>query len=667
MEVKFSASDQHNLYHSKLSFILFTILIILPSSQFSAILAASSTSYQWNFGSSQISQIDPCYDENGNPRRCIPDFVNAAFGKRVEVSSECGSPPSRYCIAPSSIVETDDRKADRSSASRCQMCDETDPNLRHPSSYLTDLHNPSNTTCWISSPFSDPLENVTLTLSLGKKYELTYISLQFCSQKPDSMAIHKSLDYGETWHPFQYYSSDCAKVYGRSTRIPITKGNEQEPLCTESVSEANLGGRVAFSTLESRPSAYDFDNSPVLQDWVTATDIRIVFNRVNGRPLPTGQQIEINPTVNSNEPSPTPFDPYSGTIDNDTDTSNLLMAHKPADSFYYAASDLAIGGRCKCNGHASKCITNSDGDLVCDCKHNTAGPDCERCKPFHFDRPWARATAHDAHECKACNCNQHSRRCRFNMELYKLSGKKTGGVCLKCRHNTDGRYCHYCREGFYRDPTKPLTHRKVCKPCDCHPVGASGKTCNQTTGQCPCKDGVTGITCNRCAKGYQQTRSTVAPCIRVPVNNMVHSLSDYDMAENQADEDDCGNCRAETRKLTLSKFCHLDFAMKVDVVSWETIGEWLRISIRIIHLYKHSFNKYKRGLESLWVPMDDIECNCPQMPTKSTYLVMGIDQNESQPRGLIVDRRGFFIEWDEDVERRMRSNLKKARKRSCKA
>lgn len=49
--------------------------------------------------------------------------------------------------------------------------------------------------------------------------------------------------------------------------------------------------------------------------------------------------------------------------------------------------------------------------------------------------------------------------------------------------------------------------------CDCHPVGAAGKTCNQTTGQCPCKDGVTGITCNRCAKGYQQSRSPIAPCI----------------------------------------------------------------------------------------------------------------------------------------------------------
>ena len=63
----------------------------------------------------------------------------------------------------------------------------------------------------------------------------------------------------------------------------------------------------------------------------------------------------------------------------------------------------------------------------------------------------------------ACNCNLHARRCRFNMELFKLSGRISGGVCLKCRHNTAGRYCHYCKEGYYRDPAKPITHRKACK------------------------------------------------------------------------------------------------------------------------------------------------------------------------------------------------------------
>jgi netrin 1 len=49
------------------------------------------------------------------------------------------------------------------------------------------------------------------------------------------------------------------------------------------------------------------------------------------------------------------------------------------------------------------------------------------------------------------------------MELFKLSGRVSGGVCIGCRHATTGRNCHYCREGFYRDPAKPITHRKACK------------------------------------------------------------------------------------------------------------------------------------------------------------------------------------------------------------
>lgn len=62
-----------------------------------------------------------------------------------------------------------------------------------------------------------------------------------------------------------------------------------------------------------------------------------------------------------------------------------------------------------------------------------------------------------------CECNGHARQCRFNMELFKLSGRVSGGVCIGCRHATTGRNCHYCKEGFYRDSTKQITHRKACK------------------------------------------------------------------------------------------------------------------------------------------------------------------------------------------------------------
>jgi netrin 1 len=133
--------------------------------------------------------------------------------------------------------------------------------------------------------------------------------------------------------------------------------------------------------------------------------------------------------------------------------------------------------------------------------------------PFHYDRPWARATPRDANECIACNCNDHSTKCRFNKELYLFSGRKSGGVCVDCQHNTAGRYCHYCREDYYRDTEYPINHHSACKSCTCHMIGSAGKSCDQKTGQCLCKEGVTGLRCDRCLDGYQQTNSAIVPCI----------------------------------------------------------------------------------------------------------------------------------------------------------
>lgn len=352
---------------------------------------------------------DPCYDEDRS-KRCIPDFVNAAFNAPISASSTCGqNGPTRYCELSESSTSIA-----ANYETQCHICDDTNMKKRFPPYALTDLNNPNNVTCWrsdaIVSPagLNAPPDNVTLTLTLGKKYELTYVSLQFCPQsiKPDSIAIYKSADYGKTWQPFQFYSSQCRKVYGRPNRGTITKSNEQEARCSDSHRHSgdsiNQGARIAFSTLEGRPSAQDFDSSPVLQDWVTATDIRVIFHRLQ-MPLDQpeeyynmgSQTAEVSSKYNDDEII------GANVIETiTTPTASTLATH------HYAVSDFAVGGRCKCNGHASKCITDAaDGQLTCDCKHNTAGRDCERCKPFHFDRPWGRATYREANECKGNHTN----------------------------------------------------------------------------------------------------------------------------------------------------------------------------------------------------------------------------------------------------------------------
>lgn len=65
--------------------------------------------------------------------------------------------------------------------------------------------------------------------------------------------------------------------------------------------------------------------------------------------------------------------------------------------------------------------------------------------------------------CPACECNGHSNKCRFSMEVFQQSGRRSGGVCQKCRHHTAGRHCQYCQNGYTRDHSKPLNHRKACQ------------------------------------------------------------------------------------------------------------------------------------------------------------------------------------------------------------
>lgn len=142
--------------------------------------------------------------------------------------------------------------------------------------------------------------------------------------------------------------------------------------------------------------------------------------------------------------------------------------------------------------------------FVCSCSDGTASQACRVVDPSKSCHSSC-SKPHKLHcpfypRCsrfQPCCCHHHCCCCCFVLYLYSL--------------------CIWVLRVFVSPPTPHMcsltSSLLFLTACDCHPVGAAGKTCNQTTGQCPCKDGVTGITCNRCAKGYQQSRSPIAPCI----------------------------------------------------------------------------------------------------------------------------------------------------------
>ncbi|KAB5579854.1 hypothetical protein PHYPO_G00199730 [Pangasianodon hypophthalmus] len=410
--------------------------------------------------------MDECVDElSRRPQSCMPEFVNAAFNMTVVATNTCGSPPEEYCVQTGVTGVT----------KSCHICDARDPRQHHSAVYLTDYNNQADITWWQSQTMLAGVQyptSINLTLHLGKAFDITYVRLKFHTSRPESFVIYKRTREDGPWIPYQYYSGSCEKTYGKVNRGFIRTGeDEQQALCTDEFSDISplTAGNVAFSTLEGRPSAYNFDNSLVLQDWVTATDIRVTLNRLNT----FGDEVFNDPKV--------------------------------LKSYYYAISDFAVGGRCKCNGHASECVKNEYSRLVCNCKHNTEGDDCNVCKPFYNDRPWKRATTDNANECLPCNCNGKSSECFFDPALYRATGH--GGHCRNCADNTDGPNCERCLDNYYR-----VGPNQRCLPCSCNPVGSLSTQCDNT-GRCSCKPGVMGDKCDRCQPGYHSlTEAGCSPC-----------------------------------------------------------------------------------------------------------------------------------------------------------
>uniref|UniRef100_A0A914ZML2 Laminin-like protein lam-2 n=1 Tax=Parascaris univalens TaxID=6257 RepID=A0A914ZML2_PARUN len=406
---------------------------------------------------------NPCYDDTGLPQRCVPDFINAAFNLQVEVTNTCGvDGPTSFCVQSG---HSGIRKV-------CDICDNRVPAYAHPPAYLTDFNNANNETWWQSETMNEGMQypnSVNLTLRLGKTFDITYVRLKFISPRPESFAIYKKTHSEDDWIPWQYYSGSCRSTYGLPDKAPILPGNEAVAQCTREFSDISplTGGNIAFSTLEGRPSSHNFEESEVLQDWVTASEIKIVLNRMNS----FGDEVFRDPKV--------------------------------LRSYYYAISDFAVGGRCKCNGHASECVKSTgDGEdrLVCRCEHNTMGADCDQCLPFYNDRPWRAGTANEANECIACNCSRLSNRCYYDHDLFERTG--SGGHCVDCAGNTQGAHCEECAPNNWRRPGE-----HYCVPCRCNEVGSLSMQCDES-GQCPCKPGVDGQFCDRCKNGFYEFSKT---------------------------------------------------------------------------------------------------------------------------------------------------------------
>lgn len=102
------------------------------------------------------------------------------------------------------------------------------------------------------------------------------------SPRPGLWSLEKSSDYGKTWSAWQHFSdtpADCETFFGRDSLKPITK--DDDVICTTEYSKIVPleDGEIPVMLLNNRPSANNYFNSSVLQEWTRATNVRFRFYR----------------------------------------------------------------------------------------------------------------------------------------------------------------------------------------------------------------------------------------------------------------------------------------------------------------------------------------------------------------------------------------------------
>ncbi|XP_042321353.1 netrin-G1 isoform X2 [Sceloporus undulatus] len=406
---------------------------------------------------------------------CQPEAIDMMQYVKVNLDPPnitCGNPPETFCGMGNPYM--------------CNECDATIDELAHPPKLMFDPEGRHPYTFWQSTTwkgYPKPLQ-VNITLYWNKTIELTdNIVITFESGRPDLMILEKSLDYGRTWQPYQYYATDCLDAFNMEPKTvrDLTQQTVLEIICTEEYSTGYMANSkilhfeikdrfalFAGARLHNMASLYgQLDTTKNLRDFFTITDLRIRLLR------PATGEIYVDP--------------------------------QHLTRYFYAISDIRVVGRCKCNLHATGC-REENKKLLCECEHNTTGPDCGKCKKNYQGRPWSAGSylpipKGTANICMPsissignCECFGHSNRCSYIDVLSTF-------ICVSCKHNTRGQHCELCRLGYYRNASAKLDDENICIECNCNRIGSVRDRCNEK-GKCECKQGTTGPKCDKCLRGY---------------------------------------------------------------------------------------------------------------------------------------------------------------------
>ncbi|XP_029921531.1 uncharacterized protein ntng2b isoform X45 [Myripristis murdjan] len=290
---------------------------------------------------------------------CQPKAASMKDYMRIKVDPPgitCGNPPEKFCTLENPYLCSDE-------------CDASNPDLAHPPQLMQDRERSGLITYWQTvswSRYPEPLL-ANISMSWNKSLELTDdIQITFEYGRPTIMVLEKSMDHGRSWQPYQYYADDCLDAFNMPPRRvrDLSPANITRVICTEQYSrwvgsknDKNVKFEVrarfavfAGARLQNMDNLYTrMESMKGLRDFFTFTNLRLRL---------------LKPAL-----------------------GGTYVQRENLSKYFYAISNIEVPARCKCNLHASQCLLQ-DGNLQCQCEHNTTGQDCQRCKKGFKAKSW---------------------------------------------------------------------------------------------------------------------------------------------------------------------------------------------------------------------------------------------------------------------------------------